>query len=118
LNANTLGADFILLLTVAVSGLGLSKMPKLIEANLFRPYYVVPKNRYYAFVTSGFVHASYSHLFFNMLAFYFFGPALEGAIGTVRLIVLYGFALIGSLNPCSFCPFLSRYLRRYGRLPG
>jgi membrane associated rhomboid family serine protease len=97
LNANTLGADFIWLLTVAVSGLGLYKMPKLIEANLFRPYYVVPKNQYYTFVTSGFVHASYSHLFFNMLALYFFGPALEGAIGTGHLIVLYVAALIGSL---------------------
>jgi membrane associated rhomboid family serine protease len=97
LNLNALGADFILLLTVAVSAIGLYKMPKWIEANLFRPYYVVPKNQYYTFVTSGFVHASYSHLFFNMLTLYFFGPALERAIGTGGLIVLYVVGLVGSL---------------------
>jgi membrane associated rhomboid family serine protease len=95
-SANTLGTDVILLLTVIVSVLGLYKMPKLIQANLFRPYYVVRNRDYYTFVTSGFVHASGSHLFFNMLTFYFFGPALERAIGTPSLIFLYFVALIGS----------------------
>jgi membrane associated rhomboid family serine protease len=83
-----------LLVTVLVSMLGLFKMPTLIQANLFRPYYVVRERQYYTFVSSGFVHASGSHLFFNMLTFYFFGPALERAIGTSSLILLYFLALI------------------------
>lgn len=93
---NTLGADVILALTVVISLLGLYKMPTLIAANLFRPYYIVRDGRYHTFVTSGFVHASGAHLFFNMLTFYFFGPALERVIGTGRFVVLYVIALVFS----------------------
>jgi membrane associated rhomboid family serine protease len=96
MNANTPGSIVILLATVLVSLLGLSKLPQLVQWSLFRPFYVVPKRQYYTFVSSGFVHASGAHLFFNMLTFYFFGPSLEKAMGTGRFVALYFIALIAS----------------------
>lgn len=35
------------------------------------------KNEYYRFLTSGFIHADYTHLAFNMLSLYFFGDAVQ-----------------------------------------
>ncbi len=86
----------ILVLTVLVSLLGLYKLPRLIQANLFRPYSLLREKQYYTLVSSGLVHASGGHLFFNMLTFYFFGPALERVIGTGRFAFLYILALIAS----------------------
>jgi len=40
-------------------------------------------------VTYMFVHAGFGHLFFNMLALYFFGPQLEARIGGRHFIALY-----------------------------
>lgn len=41
------------------------------------PYLVKEKNQYYRFITSGFVHADFMHLGFNMFTLYFFGSFIE-----------------------------------------
>jgi membrane associated rhomboid family serine protease len=40
-------------------------------------------------VTYMFLHAGFQHLFWNMLALYFFGPRLEARLGGTRFIGLY-----------------------------
>jgi membrane associated rhomboid family serine protease len=40
-------------------------------------------------VTYMFVHASFTHILFNMIALYFFGPRVEERLGSLRFIVLY-----------------------------
>jgi len=40
-------------------------------------------------VTSIFLHSSIMHIFFNMLALFFFGPILERRIGSGRFLALY-----------------------------
>jgi len=84
----------ILALIVAVSGLGLLGMPRIIERNLLRPYRVVHQREYGPIVTCGFVHGNFAHLFFNSLTLYFFGPALEATIGTPRFVALYLIGLV------------------------
>jgi membrane associated rhomboid family serine protease len=91
---NTPGTLGILLVTSIVSLFGLYGSPKLIEKSLFRPYEVVRNNRYYTLVSSGLVHGSFTHLLFNMLTFYFFGPPLERVVGTARFVLLYLVGLI------------------------
>jgi membrane associated rhomboid family serine protease len=54
------------------------------------PYGVKRNNQYYRFITSGFVHANYMHLIFNMFTFYFFGSNLE--------LMLKGYDLGGSTS--------------------
>jgi rhomboid family protein len=43
----------------------------------------------WSIVTYMFLHAGLGHLFFNMLALYFFGPRLEMVIGGGRFLALY-----------------------------
>lgn len=88
-------ASFAILgLTVAVSCLGLFVSPRIIERNLLRPYFLVRDKRYDTLITKGFVHADMSHLFFNMLTLYFFGPYLEATIGTPKFVALYFIGLL------------------------
>src|SRR6187549_4110212 len=84
----------ILIVTVAVSVLGLKVAPRIIERCLLRPYNVVRKGDYGAAITCGFVHADITHLLFNALTLYFFGPTLENTIGSGRFAVLYLAGLI------------------------
>jgi len=41
------------------------------------PYMVYHKKDYGRLISHGFVHADYTHLLFNMLTLYFFGPSIE-----------------------------------------
>jgi len=55
-------------------------------------------------ITYQFLHAGFWHLAFNMLGLYFFGPRLEGRIGSRHFILLYllsgvGGAVLSVLTP-------------------
>jgi membrane associated rhomboid family serine protease len=82
--------------TIALSLMGLYTTPRIIERNLFRPYWLVRKKQYDTIVTSGFVHADLMHLIFNMVTFYFFAFPLERWIGSVKFALLYFIGLLVS----------------------
>jgi membrane associated rhomboid family serine protease len=44
---------------------------------LLNPYLIDRKKQYWRFISSGFIHADFTHLFFNLFSFYFFGTQLE-----------------------------------------
>jgi membrane associated rhomboid family serine protease len=44
---------------------------------MFYPYRMKRQNEWHRFLTAGFIHLDLSHLLFNMLTLYFFGPAVE-----------------------------------------
>ncbi|NJN43239.1 MAG: rhomboid family intramembrane serine protease [Flammeovirgaceae bacterium] len=46
-------------------------------------------------VTSGFLHADWGHLLFNMISFYSFSTSLEYYLGTVKFLLLYFISLVG-----------------------
>lgn len=64
------------------------------------PYQVKRKNQYWRIFTSGFLHADYLHLFFNMFTLFFFGAAVETRLthydlgGNVTYLLLYFSAMI------------------------
>ena len=94
-----LGAAILFATTAFVSLLGLFAAPAIIRAAAFRPYTLVRNAQYWRLISSGFVHANFSHLLFNLLTFYFFAFRLERRIGTVAFVVLYGLGLlIGNLT--------------------
>jgi membrane associated rhomboid family serine protease len=72
------------------------------------PYVVKRNNQYYRLITSGFLHADFIHLFFNMFTLYFFGRNIELITnelqlgGTVTYLGLYFEALVISDLPCFF----------------
>ncbi|MFN8276547.1 MAG: rhomboid family intramembrane serine protease [Chitinophagales bacterium] len=41
------------------------------------PYEMVREKQWYRMLSSGFIHADFGHLFFNMFTFFFFGPIVE-----------------------------------------
>ena len=69
------------------------------------PYGVKKYNQYYRFISSGFIHADYVHLFFNMFTLFFFGQAVEPVFkvyqlgGEIAYIALYFLGLIASDIP-------------------
>ncbi len=63
------------------------------EAYLLADY---PQFQPWQLVTSGFLHASNTHLFFNMFALYMFGHPLERFWGRKRFTIYYFTCLIGA----------------------
>ncbi|AQG82169.1 rhomboid family intramembrane serine protease [Spirosoma montaniterrae] len=88
----------IILVTVGVS-LAAWNNPALMSRWIMNPYQVMNRGQYYRLLTSGFLHADWGHLLFNMLSLYFFGGFIEqvfaylfGGNGGLYLI---GFYLVG-----------------------
>jgi membrane associated rhomboid family serine protease len=49
-------------------------------------------------ITSGFLHANFNHLLFNMLTLFFFAPIVVAYLGTVLFVIIYLVSLaMGSL---------------------
>ena len=92
----TPAAALILGVMVAASLYGLLRNPSMIERNLLRPYWLVPRGDYQTLFTSGFLHADLAHLFFNAFTFWAFAFALERTIGSVAFVALYFFGLLVS----------------------
>lgn len=87
-------APAILVLTVAISLLGMFQVPDIINKFLFRPYFFLRQRQYDTMVMSGFIHADMNHLLFNMITFYFFAFPMERYLGTGRFVLLYFFGLV------------------------
>lgn len=80
-------------LALLLSNLGVSLYAftdrSLIRELSFQPHRIQKEREFYRFLTAGFVHASGTHLAFNMITFYFFGPLLEGILGAGSFLLLY-----------------------------
>lgn len=68
----------IIIITCLIS-IGSFSNPGIYNAMIMYPP-AVNRGQYYRLLTSGFIHADYSHLLFNMLTFYFFGQPIEGVL--------------------------------------
>jgi membrane associated rhomboid family serine protease len=68
--------------TVGISLLAWQK-PAWLDAMMMSPYRIDRKKEYWRFITSGFIHADFAHLFFNLFSFYFFGTQLEYIFGII-----------------------------------
>jgi membrane associated rhomboid family serine protease len=55
---------------------------------------VEPGGEWWRLVTTGFLHASFFHVAFNMVFIWFIGRSLEPAIGTARFVVAYAASLL------------------------
>ncbi|SEU02132.1 rhomboid family intramembrane serine protease [Hymenobacter actinosclerus] len=67
-------------LTVAISLYAWSN-PDFLESWIMEPYRMKRQNDWYRFLTSGFLHADFTHLLFNMIAFYSFSRVVETIFG-------------------------------------
>ena len=80
--------------------------PSLMDKLILNPYKITSRNEYYRFVTSGFIHADFQHLIFNMLSLWFVGEGIErifgmllGSGGSLYFLFLYLVGIIVSDIP-------------------
>jgi membrane associated rhomboid family serine protease len=98
---NTPVASFILIFTIATSIYAFNDN-SVLGRFILSPYNVYRKHKIYTLITSGFIHADWMHLIFNMLTFFSFGFALESMIGSVKFAILYFVSLVVSDLPTVF----------------
>lgn len=96
---------YIIVITIGISWYSWSNV-SLLEKLLLNPVKVRRNNEYYRFVTSGFVHADFGHLLFNMLSLWFIGEGIEslfgylfGSAGGIYFVALYLLGIIVSDVP-------------------
>lgn len=93
----------IVVISVAASLYAWNK-PEILHKWIFNPYTVRSRKEYWRFITSGFIHQDYMHLFFNMFTLYFFGSVIEQyyaavfgpTTGIIYYVVLYLVAIVVS----------------------
>ncbi|MFT3908421.1 MAG: rhomboid family intramembrane serine protease [Ferruginibacter sp.] len=99
----------ILLITINVifSFIGFSNA-ELVDKTIMWPYRINREKQYYRFVTSGFLHADWMHLIFNMFTLYFFGRNIEiifavaGLGGNISYLALYFVGMVVADIPSYF----------------
>ncbi len=98
----------IISITVLASWYTFSK-PDILKRFMMNPYRIDKHHEYYRFITSGLIHANFSHLLWNMFSLYFFGNIVEqyfafifGSPGPYYFIAFYILAIIVSDLPTYF----------------
>lgn len=86
----------ILVATIAISYQGFN------NASFFNRYKfnvgAVQKGDYVRLLSSGFLHADWQHLIFNMISLYFFQDVIIGSMGNLLFLLIYfGSMLLGSI---------------------
>lgn len=78
--------------------------PGLAEPFVFVPMAIL--SRPWTIVTYMFLHGGFTHLLFNMIGLFFFGPRIEARLGSNRFITLYFLSGIsGALFSFIFAPY-------------
>jgi len=91
-------ASAIFAITIAISLIAFSN-DELYDKMILHPYNVSRGKSVYTLITSGFIHADYMHLFFNMLSYFFFAFTLERTFGHWQFALLYMVSMVLSDLP-------------------
>ena len=99
----TLSITIIIIIITVLVSLGGFNNPKIMNDLIFYPPAIKEQNQWYRFISNGFLHADYSHLFFNMFTLYFFGRSMESLyavyLGKFGFLFFYIAAIIVSGIP-------------------
>lgn len=96
----------ILIIINVIAFLASQSNVKLVNQGILWPYLMKEKREYYRFISSGFLHADFIHLFFNMFTLYFFGRNTEYILttyelgGNVSFLFLYFGSMVVADIPC------------------
>lgn len=93
-NINELIPMLLILMTCIITFIGFN------NAVFFQRYQfhigpIIRDKQYLRLISSGFLHANWSHLFFNMLTLYFFQPIILYTYGVIQFLILYFASLLG-----------------------
>ena len=88
-------AVFLITVAQSVDGFNNPSASSLFIKWLLEPNLVGPHGQYYRLITSAFLHVSFFHILFNMIALYMVGPYLERLLGPWRFATLYLLSALG-----------------------
>lgn len=107
-------------ITVAISLLAFQK-PEWMDAMIMSPYRISRRGEYWRFITSGFIHADFAHLFFNLFSFYFFGTQLSyiftvifPGYGDIAFVIFYLLGILVADLPTYFKQKNNHYYNSLG----
>ena len=100
-----IGTTAIIVFTVYWSYRGF-KDSRFTNEYIFSPIYIQKDKQYHRLISSGFLHANWIHLIFNMLSLYFFGVDIELVAGLGEFLLIYLGSIVGG-------NLLSLYLHRH-----
>ena len=84
----------LIVITAIVSYKGFTN-PSFFEQYKFQVEKVLVNREYYRLLTSGFLHVSWIHLVFNMISLFLFSGLVEGTLGGLNFLIIYGASLVG-----------------------
>jgi membrane associated rhomboid family serine protease len=92
----------LILITAAIS-IQAFYQPNIMDKLILNPYLVKNKNEWWRMLSSGFLHADWSHLLMNMFVLFAFGAEVEsyymlffGASGKVLFVLLYVSSIVAA----------------------
>jgi membrane associated rhomboid family serine protease len=101
-----MGITIIIIIATVITSIMVFSNQGLMAKLIFNPFKVSKNNEWYRFITSGFIHADWMHLFINMLVLYSFGTIVEenyneffGVRYQLYFVLLYLGALVISIAP-------------------
>lgn len=102
----TISITIIIIIITCLVSVAAFNSDKLFDELIFYPPAIANQNQVYRFITCGFIHANYPHLFFNMYSLYIFGEYVEsqftdvfGASGKMLYLLMYVSSLFFCLLP-------------------
>jgi len=91
----------IIIIITVIASYYVDRRPDLKYKFMLNPYKIANNNEYFRFITSGFIHGGWMHLFFNMFTLYLFGSMLEpifqyslGSAGSFYYVAFYIVAIV------------------------
>ena len=87
-----IGINVLVFLVQQAQG-GIPQSEIYLRGALYGPSIAV-NDEWYRMITSGFLHATITHIGFNMLMLWWFGSALEGLLGRARFLTVYVVSLV------------------------
>ncbi|HEY1030793.1 MAG TPA: rhomboid family intramembrane serine protease [Flavipsychrobacter sp.] len=107
----------IVIVTVLVS-LGAFNNATLMDKLLLWPRRMDSPSEYHRFLTSGFIHADYMHLFFNMFTLYMFGTHVETFFAMIGKPYLFPVLYLAGIIASSLPPYAKHKNDSYYRALG
>ncbi|CAN5465735.1 rhomboid family intramembrane serine protease [soil metagenome] len=79
----------LIVVNVAVAFYTMQVNPAALDRWSFKPTRFLRDREWWRLITAGFVHTGGTHLMFNMITLFFFGPLIESIVGPWRYLVIY-----------------------------
>ncbi len=83
-----ISVTLVLIIGTCIFSIAAFSRPQMIARFIWSPYLAKQRNEWHRVLSSGFLHADYGHLAFNMIALYFFGGVIESLLSPIHLVAV------------------------------